>query len=86
VDAAAGGSSGGNRYVEISVGDSGPGIPAEILPHLFDPLCPIRGAGLGLPVVGHLVRAHGGHVAIDSVPGQGTVVRVELPREKGSET
>ncbi len=41
----------------------------------------LRGTGLGLAIVKHLVMAHGGDLQIESVPGQGTSVRLTLPAE-----
>lgn len=72
--------------VEISVEDAGPGIPAEALPRLFEPYYRApdawgraRGTGLGLAVVKALVDAHDGSIRIESTPGVGTRVIVELP-------
>ena len=70
-------------HFELSVADSGHGMSAEELRHAFEPFyttkAPHRGTGLGLVIVEHIVRAHGGHLIAQSAPGQGTVVRVRLP-------
>jgi len=68
-------------FARIQVSDSGPGIPPEVIPHLFEPFFTTRsdGTGLGLPVVREIVRGHGGAVQILSTPGQGTCARVFLP-------
>ncbi|MCK5623853.1 MAG: ATP-binding protein, partial [Alphaproteobacteria bacterium] len=63
------------------VSDNGPGIPAEILARLPEPLFSTRdsGTGLGLPVVQRIMDDHGGSLQIDSRPGQGTQVILRLP-------
>jgi two-component system sensor histidine kinase HydH len=67
--------------VEIQVGDTGPGIAAEDLDHVFDPYFTTKstGTGLGLAIVHNIVEAHGGTVTIASRPGGGTAVRLRLP-------
>ena len=71
----------GQRAVEISVADNGPGIPPELLARVFDPYFTTRPAasGLGLAVCHSIVKQHGGEIALDSRPGQGTRVGVSLP-------
>jgi signal transduction histidine kinase len=74
--------------VEVAVTETGPGIPPEHLPHVFDRFYradPARaratgGAGLGLAIVKQLVEAHGGRVRADRARGGGAVVTVTLPR------
>ncbi|XQE83933.1 HAMP domain-containing sensor histidine kinase [Streptomyces microflavus] len=82
--------------VTLEVRDDGPGIPAELLPHVFERFARgdasrSRGAaterttgstGLGLAIVQAVVSAHGGRVRVDSAPGR-TVFAVELPAEAG---
>jgi signal transduction histidine kinase len=70
------------EHVEIAVTDTGPGIPADVLPQIFEPLFSTRsfGAGLGLAIVSQIVAQHGGTVAAESAPGKGTTVRLRLPR------
>jgi signal transduction histidine kinase len=66
----------------LSVEDTGAGIPAEELPHIFDRFHKSkdsRGTGLGLAIARSLVRAHGGEIAAHSVLGEGTTIRVVLP-------
>ena len=66
---------------EISVEDNGPGIDAEILPRIFEPLFSTKnfGTGLGLCIAKQLVEQHGGTIWAKSEPGQGTVFRIRLP-------
>jgi signal transduction histidine kinase len=69
----------------IAVADTGIGIPAEEQPRIWDRLYrgdrsrSEKGLGLGLSLVHAVVRAHGGHVRVDSTPGKGSVFRIELP-------
>ncbi len=75
--------------VLITVSDTGVGIAARDLPRLGDPFFqaraaydrPCDGTGLGLSVVRGLVGLHGGSIAIESAPGQGTRVSVRLPQD-----
>lgn len=69
----------------LSVRDAGVGISAEEQRHLFEPFHRLDaargmpGSGLGLYVVRRIVEGHGGRVAVESAPGEGSVFRVELP-------
>jgi signal transduction histidine kinase len=66
----------------LSVEDSGRGIPAEQLPHVFDRFYKSkdsRGTGLGLAIAKSLIVAHGGQIVAQSVPGKGTTIRITLP-------
>ncbi len=67
--------------VEVAFQDTGEGIPAEHLSHLFEPLFTTRswGIGLGLALVKLLVEAHGGSVAVESEPGRGSTFTLFLP-------
>jgi two-component system cell cycle sensor histidine kinase/response regulator CckA len=73
------------RWVVLEVRDTGGGIPPEILPRLFEPFFTSRpdkgGTGLGLATVQGIVAQSGGHIAVDSAPGQGTAFRVHFPRQ-----
>jgi two-component system NtrC family sensor kinase len=73
------------QQLELAVADSGHGMSPEDLRRAFEPFyttkAPDRGTGLGLVIVEHIVRAHGGHLAAESAPGRGTTVRVRLPLE-----
>ncbi len=70
----------------ISVADTGPGIPAEDLPHLFERFWRGTGtkergsgSGLGLSIVRSIVEMHGGRVEVRSTPGAGSTFTVDLP-------
>lgn len=73
--------------VELTVEDTGQGIPAEALPHIFDRFYrvpsqrvdPEKGLGLGLSFVAWIVRAHDGTIEVESKPDQGTRFLIRLP-------
>jgi two-component system heavy metal sensor histidine kinase CusS len=75
--------------VRIDVADTGCGIPAEHLPHVFDRLYRVAddrskhtgGAGLGLAIVKSIAASHGGSVGIQSEFGRGTKVTIYIPRD-----
>jgi signal transduction histidine kinase len=69
----------------ITVRDGGPGIAADVLPHLFEPFRPGRdhGTGFGLYIVRCFAEALGGRVAARSLAGEGTAITVELPLRFG---
>lgn len=85
VDVAAGAEGG---RVRIRVADRGIGIDADDLPHVFQPFyrgrraidAQIRGSGIGLSLVRTIVDEHGGEVRVDSAPGAGTTVTIDLPQ------
>ena len=70
--------------VELQIKDDGKGIPADILPRIFDTFFSTKpaGAGLGLPIVHKIIGQHGGEVLIDSEENVGTTVTVRLPVAK----
>ena len=67
----------------LSVCDTGPGIVADVLPKVFDPLFTTKsfGVGLGLPTVRQIVEQHGGEVDVRSIPGETTTFTVRLPKD-----
>jgi CheY-like chemotaxis protein len=71
------------EYVELSVNDTGRGIPAEVLAHLFEPFYTTksRGSGLGLATVYGIVKQNNGMIYGESEPGRGATFRVYFPRQ-----
>ncbi|HEX7551441.1 MAG TPA: GAF domain-containing protein, partial [Candidatus Methylomirabilis sp.] len=68
--------------VELTVTDTGVGIPAEIQPRIFEPFFTTKGVqrtGLGLAVVYGTLQRHGGTITVASTPGQGTTFTLRLP-------
>ena len=72
--------------INVAVSDTGCGIPAEDLPHVFDRFYRVdtsrssRGAGLGLAIALDIARAHGGTIEVNSDPGAGSIFTVLLPK------
>ena len=68
----------------ITVRDRGVGVQAEDLPRVFDPYFTTKrtGSGLGLAIAKNIVEGMGGSIALDSRPGGGTEIRVDLPHQK----
>jgi two-component system, sensor histidine kinase len=78
-----------SNWLVIDVSDSGPGIPEEALPALFDPFEVVRPAGghdhgpssgLGLPITRKLLQLQGGEISVASTLGQGSTFTIRLPR------
>ena len=76
-----------NQSVQIAITDTGLGISAEDLPHIFkrfyrcDPSRSQAGTGLGLSFAQAVARAHNGDISVVSEPQKGTTFRVTLPRK-----
>ncbi len=72
-----------HRGVVLEVADSGPGIPDEVIPSIFDPYFTTKdsGTGLGLSEVHRIITSHGGSVRAGNIPGEGAVFTIFLPDE-----
>ena len=70
-------------WIDVTISDTGPGIPASVRPRIFDPFfttkAPGKGTGLGLSIVQKIVTRHAGTITVDSVDGQGTTFRLRFP-------
>ncbi len=76
-------------HVVIEVRDNGCGMPADVQRRMFDPFYTTkgsRGTGLGLPLVAQIVERHRGTISVESAPGAGTLIRIELPDRRVSDT
>ncbi|HVH31533.1 MAG TPA: HAMP domain-containing sensor histidine kinase, partial [bacterium] len=72
----------GERRLAVDVHDTGPGIPPEDLPHVFERFYKSKdshGSGLGLTIARNLVIAHGGEIVAQSEVGRGTTIQIRLP-------
>lgn len=71
------------EWVDVTIADTGPGIPATILPKIFDPFFttkePGKGTGLGLSIVHKIVMKHNGTITVDSTGREGTTFRLRFP-------
>jgi signal transduction histidine kinase/ActR/RegA family two-component response regulator len=67
--------------VRISIRDHGPGIPEAVLPRVFDPYFTTKpgATGLGLATAHSIIAKHGGHISVESRPGEGTLIDIDLP-------
>ena len=68
--------------IAISIGDTGSGVPPEILPNIFDPFYTTKvageGSGLGLHICKQIIEKHNGTISVKSIPGS-TIFTVTLP-------
>ena len=69
------------QFLDITVTDSGKGIPASEKEKIFEPFHTTKadGTGLGLAIVRRIVEAHAGEVSVDSTEGQGSEFRLRFP-------
>ena len=70
-----------DRWVQLSIQDSGVGIPGEDIDKLFDPFFSTKegGMGLGLSIAHRIIDQHDGKIEVESAPGKGTLFTVWLP-------
>jgi signal transduction histidine kinase len=84
----------GGGIVRLRVADRGIGIDAADLPHIFEPFyrgrravdAQVRGSGVGLSVVQHVIQTHGGDVHVESRGGEGTTFTIVVPAASASDT
>ena len=67
--------------VEITISDTGVGIPADVIERIFDPFFTTKdsGTGLGLAVVHRIIEGHKGKIEVNSKEGEGTSFKITLP-------
>jgi CheY-like chemotaxis protein len=71
------------HFVKLIIRDEGTGIPDNILERIFDPYFTTKqtGSGLGLAVAHSIIEGHGGHIIVQSVPGEGTTFNIYIPAD-----
>lgn len=69
------------NMAEVHFSDTGPGVPPDRLPRIFEPYFTTKtgGQGLGLPISRNIIEAHGGTITVESHPGAGAVFTVSVP-------
>lgn len=75
----------GGPWVEVEVRDDGPGIPADVLPRIWDPFFTTKekgNTGLGLSISYQIIKEHGGEILVETEVGRGTAFVVRLPVER----
>lgn len=76
------------RFITVSIRDTGAGIPADVLPRIFEAYFTTKpdgeGTGLGLAIARNIVEEHGGDIQVSSDVGLGTEFRVRLPVDKAA--
>ena len=80
----------GSERIQLEVKDTGVGMDARTMERIFEPFfttkSPGQGTGLGLSTARMIIEAAGGYIHVDSVPGSGTVFRIDLPLANASKT
>ncbi len=76
----------GPGLIEVSVADTGPGIPPDVMARLFQPFVTTKdeGMGVGLSICRTIIEAHGGHIKAEASPMGGTVFRFTLEKSAGT--
>ena len=73
------------KYVTLSITDNGPGIAPDVVPKVFDPFFTTKevgkGTGMGLSICHKIMEESNGNIDINSEPGKGTTVLLEIPKE-----
>jgi signal transduction histidine kinase len=76
--------------IALEIRDTGPGIPPDLLPRVFDAWVTTkpagRGTGLGLSVAREVIQGHGGSIAARNNPGGGAIITIELPAARAAQT
>jgi len=73
------------KDAQVKISDTGPGIPPDVLPHIFQRFyrgnnrSMLGGTGLGLAIAERIARSHGGAIEVESKVGQGSTFTVRLP-------
>ena len=75
-----------DNMVKLTIEDSGPGIPEDIMEKIWDPFFTTKemGTGLGLGIVKNIIKSHDGRIIITNLPSGGTSVVIELPVKLGN--
>jgi signal transduction histidine kinase len=73
-----------NNQVEVSISDTGEGMPPEVRANIFQPYFTTKekGTGLGLAICKNIVEEHGGCMLVDSQPGKGSTFTIQIPLEE----
>jgi len=70
------------NFIVLEIEDNGPGIPDEMKDKILQPFFTTKkgtaGTGLGLSITNDIIKAHGGDLSIDSIPGKGTTFSISL--------
>ena len=78
-----------NDHVEVRIRDNGTGMPPDVIEKIFNPFFTTKptnqGTGLGLSISSDIIRRHGGHIEVDSAPGEFTQMTITLPVEPPEE-
>lgn len=72
-----------NGFVKIEISDNGPGIPKDVLSHIFEPFYTTKdvgkGMGLGLAIVYHIIKRHNSEISVKSSIGEGSIFEIKIP-------